>query len=419
MRILRLVCFCVLFAGCSSGNGMSPPAPNNAANEATQLSASAGARRGAAITYDSLYSFKGAPDGADPVAGLTALNGTLYGTTAGGGASGDGTVFAVSASGTERVLHSFAGTPDGAHPYAGVLDVNGNLYGTTEFGGVNGSLLQGDGTVFEATPAGAERVLFSFTANTVGALPEAALTQIGSELYGTTTLTNVPPPIGPAPRGTVFAVTGSGAEHLVYQFGGGTNSGSQPNAGLTNVNGTLYGTTVHGGASNPGLPNLGLGTVFALSTSGAENVLHSFTGTPDGQYPYASVVDVNGVLYGTTSGGGANGDGCVFSVTTSGAEQVLYSFKGGPDGANPQAGLIDVYGTLYGTTAAGGANGDGTVFSVSTSGAENVLYSFKGATDGAYPYAGLVELNGSIYGTTSAGGTSGNGTVFSLTGPQL
>jgi uncharacterized repeat protein (TIGR03803 family) len=124
----------------------------------------------------------------------------------------------------------------------------------------------------------------------------------------------------------------------VTAFGSGTDPGSYPAAGLAYVNGTLYGTTVHGGSSNPQSPNLGLGTVFAVSKSGTERVLHSFTGRPDGAYPYAGLISVNGTLYGTTSGGGANGYGTVFAVSTSGAERVLYSFKGGTDGANPQAG---------------------------------------------------------------------------------
>jgi hypothetical protein len=59
----------------------------------------------------------------------------------------------------------------------------------------------------------------------------------------------------------------------------------------------------------------------------------------------------------------------VFGVSTSGAEQVLHSF-GGSDGADPEADLIDVNGTLYGTTYYGGyekgcgGKGCGTVFAL-------------------------------------------------------
>jgi uncharacterized repeat protein (TIGR03803 family) len=167
---------------------MSPAVPADITNGATQSSASSLALQQSAFTYKSLYSFKGTPDGADPLAGLAVANGSLYGTTYSGGAGGDGTVFAVSTSGAERVLHSFSGAPDGAYPYADLTELNGLLYGTTAFGGTNGSLAAGDGTVFEVNTSGTERVIFSFQANTIGALPEASLSNVGGVLYGTTTL---------------------------------------------------------------------------------------------------------------------------------------------------------------------------------------------------------------------------------------
>jgi len=95
-------------------------------------------------------------------------------------------------------------------------------------------------------------------------------------------------------------------------------------------------------------------------------VLHSFgVSSADGEAPYAGLVDVKGALYGTTDGGGVKGDGTVFSITTSATETVLHSFKGGKtDGENPLAGLINVKGKLYGTTGSGGVKGAGTVFSL-------------------------------------------------------
>jgi len=125
------------------------------------------------------------------------------------------------------------------------------------------------------------------------------------------------------------------------------------------------------------------------------------------------------VLYGTTEFGGRNDNGTVFKVTTKGAETVLHSFKGGSDGTYPAAGLIDVAGTLYGTTGGAGsvsscAGGCGTVFKITTEGAETVLYSFAGGSDGNYPSASLIDLGGTLYGTTAYGGASNNGTVFKL-----
>jgi uncharacterized repeat protein (TIGR03803 family) len=74
---------------------------------------------------------------------------------------------------------------------------------------------------------------------------------------------------------------------------------------------------------------------------------------------------MNGTLYGTTSMGGAHGEGTIFSMTLSGNEKMLYSFgSSNSDGLHPYASLIDVNGTLYGTTSGGGAYGNGTVFAL-------------------------------------------------------
>ncbi len=99
-------------------------------------------------TFDNetvLYSFTGGADGSVPAWVVLARDsaGNLYGTTAFGGASGNGVVFKIDTSGNETVLHSFAGGTDGNTPYAGVvLGPNGNLYGTTPFGGqTNGGIV--------------------------------------------------------------------------------------------------------------------------------------------------------------------------------------------------------------------------------------------------------------------------------------
>jgi uncharacterized repeat protein (TIGR03803 family) len=349
-----------------------------------------------------LYSFTGQPnDGANPYAGLVDVDGILYGTTYDGGADSDGTVFEITPAGVESVLYSFAGGNDGANPQAGlVLGTNGNFYGTTYDGGTNG-----DGTVFEITPAGVETVLHSFTdANGDGAHPEAGLVDVGGNLYGTTY------DGGTSGYGTVFEITPTGTVSILHSFTGGTD-GVYPAAGLLDVGGILYGTT-YGGGTN------GDGTVFEINPStGEETVLHSFPATnDDGDLPEAGLVDVDGILYGTTGGGGTNGNGTVFEINPStGVETVLYSFTGGNDGALPEAGLVDVDGNLYGTTYEDGLDGaDGTVFEITPAGVETVLHSFTGGADGAFPFAGLVDVNGILYGTTEYGGPDDDGTVFQI-----
>jgi uncharacterized repeat protein (TIGR03803 family) len=157
------------------------------------------------------------------------------------------------------------------------------------------------------------------------------------------------------------------------------------------------------------------GTVYKVTTSGAETVLYRFAGGSDGANPVAALTSVDGVLYGTTEAGGdSNNDGTVFEITTSGAESVLHTFGSGNDGSKPQAGLTDVNGVLYGTTHNGGAsNSYGTVFKITTSGVKSSVYHF-GFNDGAYPQAALTYLNGLLYGTTFEGGAHGEGTVFSV-----
>jgi uncharacterized repeat protein (TIGR03803 family) len=89
-------------------------------------------------------------------------------------------------------------------------------------------------------------------------------------------------------------------------------------------------------------------------------VLHRFAGGSDGSNPDASLIEVKGTLYGTTVNGGVSncpgGCGTVYRITTAGAEKVLYRFKPGSDGSQPAAGLINVKGALHGTTSSGGTS---------------------------------------------------------------
>jgi uncharacterized repeat protein (TIGR03803 family) len=147
-----------------------------------------------------LYTFTGGNDGGSPSGSLIlGSDGNFYGATGGGGTHGDGTVLKVTSAGTETVLYSFAGgTNDGSAPSAGLLLASdGNFYGTTNQGGASG-----DGTVFRITAAGVETIVYSFTGGAAdGANPGAALIQGGDgNLYGTTTAG------GPSGYGTVFVV---------------------------------------------------------------------------------------------------------------------------------------------------------------------------------------------------------------------
>ena len=120
-----------------------------------------------------------------------------------------------------------------------------------------------------------------------------------------------------------------------------------------------------------------------------------------------------------------NGCGTVFKITKKGVERVLYSFQGGSDGSSPFATLTDVNGTLYGTTTGGGGGtgcstlyspGCGTLFSITPEGVEKVLHVFGVAANGGkLPIARLLNVGGTLYGTTYQGGKYGLGTVFKIT----
>ncbi len=262
-------------------------------------------------------------------------------------------------------------------------------------------------------------VLYSFSGGSDGGDPYTGLINVGDTLYGTTLVGGSG--CSSAGCGTVFSVTTTGKEKVLHAFGGAPADGANPDAVLINVQGTLYGTTQAGGAHGSG-SSYSDGTFFSVTTSGKEKTLYSFCSKHncvDGAIPVEGLINVNGRLYGTTTVGGKSccgGGGVVFSVTTTGKEKRLYSFCASRCArGSGPNALINVKGTLYGTTSGAGANGYGTVFSLTMSGTEKALYSFSGGSDGAIPFAPLINIDGTLYGTTSRGGSHSGGTVFSIT----
>jgi uncharacterized repeat protein (TIGR03803 family) len=384
-------------------------------------------------TYQQLQRFHPRWKGVHPAAGLLEVNGTLYGTTTVGGRSRSGTIYSMSTSGVEKVLYRFQGGSDGSDPQSGLLNVNGTLYGTTASGGSSNA-----GTVYSVSTSGVEDVLYSFESGSDGANPAAGLIDVKGTLYGTTVRgggSGCHSSLGIG-CGTVFSVTTRGKETVLHSFARGSD-GAYPFVGLVDVKGVLYGTTAEGGNAC-GYSGTGCGTVYSITPAGVEKVLYAFQDGSDGNNPQSGLIDVNGMLYGTTSGGGQAGSNCeygnlcgtVYRINARGAEKVLYRFAGGSDGATPEAGLTDVNGVMYGTTMTGGGgtgscfapNGNcGTVYSITIAGVETVLYRFTGGKDGYHPLAPLTNVNGTLYGTTFYGGdhdvcctSYGYGTVFTL-----
>jgi uncharacterized repeat protein (TIGR03803 family) len=317
-------------------------------------------------------------DGEGPSAGLVqVVNGDLYGTNYQGGAPGaGGTVFKITLGGTLTTLYSFNNFPEGLYPYAGLVQAtNGDLYGTTDDGGAAGE----GGTVFKITPSGTLTALYSFCGGDVcleGANPVSALVQAtNGNFYGTaqTGGANCLPDGG---CGTVFEMTPRGKLTTLYTFcaQSGCTDGANPVAGLVQAtDGDFYGTTKNGGANGDGtifkITRAGILTTLYSFCADYEDYT-----CMDGYGPYAGLIQAtDGDFYGTTFGGGANcapyGCGTIFKITPGGTLTTLYSFcsqSGCTDGASPYAGLIQATnGDFFGTTYGGGANGDGTVFRLS------------------------------------------------------
>ena len=206
--------------------------------------------------------------------------------------------------------------------------------------------------------------------------------------------------------------------------------------------GGIFGTTELGGLN-------GGGTVFELLFTGTRykfHVLYNFCGQPgcaDGTTPVSSLIlDNNGNLYGTTTGGGAHDGGTVFELVpnakhTKATLTTLYDFCAQPGCADGNDGnaaltyagaetgaLYDGTSPLFGTTLIGGAANQGVAFQLTavtgqTQRNETVLYSFcskKHCKDGARPNGLTPDGNGNFFGTTRFGGTGtlSVGVVFEL-----
>jgi len=295
-------------------------------------------------------------DGVEPVAGLIeAADGNLYGTTFGGGAYGGGVIFKISAAtGAFSVFYNFcklASCADGAYLDDAIIQgSDGNFYGTTVTGGTKNL-----GVVFKLTPAGVLKVLYNFCslANcTDGDEPTSGLVQ-GSDgnFYGATAL------FSSNGNGTVFQITPAGVLTTLHNFCSSANctDGQDGSSNLVQAgDGNFYGITSSGGST-------GYGVAFRISSAAQYSVIHNFCADPDcldGRNAGGLLLATDGNFYGTTllggAGGGEAGSGIAFQLSTSGAFASIYSFcsaAGCADGAEPADSLIQGSdGNFYGTT---------------------------------------------------------------------
>jgi uncharacterized repeat protein (TIGR03803 family) len=333
-----------------------------------------------------LYSFTGGADGANPAASLIqATDGNLYGTTKNGGTTGYGTVFRISGLGgtaTESVIYTFTGGADGSGPTSRLLEASdGSLYGTTDGGGSTNCII-GCGAVFRISNLGGsptETTIYTFGGGSDGGNPYSSVIQASDgNLYGAAADKGV------TGFGLVYRISnlaGTPTETVLYNFAGGADGESPEGSVIQASDGNLYGTTLFGGVNNC---SSGCGTVYTIinpSTSPTERLIYRFTGGADGWGEWNSVIQAaDGNLYGTTLHGGASDKGVVFEIvnpTSSPIERILYSFTGGADGGVPGTLIQASDGRLFGTTYSGGTGNVGVVFSLTAPLSNSPLASFS------------------------------------------
>lgn len=198
---------------------------------------------------------------------------------------------------------------------------------------------------------------------------------------------------------------------------------------------TLLALAGCGGVSPLAPKTAGLGAA-ASPAAVSESVVHNFTGSPDGAWPYVGrlVADRGGNLYGATISGGSGrcrfrgesrGCGVVFELVRAKSgqwsERVLYGFKNVRDGAVPRETLaIAPNGTMYGVTMTGGnrgctppiwnQRGCGAAFELARTHGQwrkRTIHLFSGNAEGGHPSSNLVmDSSGNLYGTTLCGGAA-------------
>jgi uncharacterized repeat protein (TIGR03803 family) len=311
------------------------------------------------------------------------------------------------------ILYNFGSNSNDPYKpsYSGIVaqGLDGNLYSTAGDGGIC------CGAVFQITPAGKLKNIYTFLGGNDGAFPQGGVT-LGTDgnFYGTTYEG------GTGTAGTVFKLTPGGTLTILHNFTFGKDGGSPYAPPVEGNDGNFYGTTRDGG--NTVKCNNGCGTIYKITPAGALTTLYRFDIT-HGYNPYAPLVlGTDGNFYGTTtSGGGVNNAGVVFRITPAGKFTVLFSFDN-THGESPFSGLVQgTDGNFYGTTINGGNTGGGVVFKITPAGSLTVLHNINGTTDGRSPYGGLVlGTDGNFYGANAYGGTvktdcsDGCGTLFKI-----
>jgi uncharacterized repeat protein (TIGR03803 family) len=292
--------------------------------------------------------------------------GNFYGMTGGGigtrcQGGPCGTLFKITPKGDLTTLYTFQGPPNDVEVGGSlVIDSQGNIYGVGTLGGSCGGEY-GCGAVFEFSAAGTESILYNFSGPPDGEAPNGPMVLSKGILYGTTVAGGDSTCNPTSGCGVTYSLNlSTNTETVLYTFEAST--GNFPTGLMTDGQGNFYGTTREGGTFGT---DGGVLFEFSPAQNGwNESVLYDFGGTNDGYWPTAGLLlDAGGDVFGTTQRSTQNlVDGTVFEITPSGQETIIHSFAAlrygnnkAPQGADPYAGVItDKTGNLYGTTEEGG-----------------------------------------------------------------
>jgi uncharacterized repeat protein (TIGR03803 family) len=287
--------------------------------------------------------------------------------------------------------------------------MDGNFYGTTTSGGNTSKCTYGNGgcgVIYQITPAGKYKVIYTFDQTNGGNPDDALLLGTDGNFYGTASQGGT---VGGkyVGDGVVFKITTTGEYSVVYAFCSEThcNDGANPLAALIQgSDGNFYGTTEYGGVGAGGVPE---GVIFKLTPSGEITVLYSFCAVAsckDGANPFGSLVQAtDGNFYGTTAYGGANGHGVIFEVTPAGKYTVLYNFATTTGGVPQTTLLQNTNGIFYGTASQGGTGSH-----IDCTGGCGVFYSFNVGLD---PFVSIVNWYGKVGKTVEILGQGFKGTT--------
>ena len=391
-----------------------------------------------ANTISKLIDFTGGIEGARPNSSLLLFNNLLYGTTTSGGLDDSGTIFSYDpVQSVFKTEHSLIFTKDSYAPNGNLTRIDNNLYGYASGGyifqfdvasgiysirdtleyNVEGNSVIGltavDNSIYAVAGSGGSGGLGTFfkfdpISNTT--------TVIQSFGYQLGRPTNRPLLYGDK----LISVTGYNNDGYIVEYDlvaevfqpiiqfDGKSYGRAISGKLTLYNNSLFGLANYGGSNNSG-------TIVRIDTE--TNELYNeknFSVTPNGSGPSGNIVNVNGIIYGTTESGGLQGGfGCLFGYNiTDGTYSLLTEFNG-IIGKKPIAGVTENDKVLYGSTRNGGALDAGTIFQFDLNSQQfKKLFDFNDVVNGYGPNSAPLYHNGNLYGTTGAGGQYSGGVLY-------